>query len=39
MPRAASDNWPVMATVFSIDTLSNPIERYMVLAYDDGFQS
>ena len=38
MPRAASDNWPVMATVFSIDTLSNPIERYMVLAYDDGFR-
>jgi hypothetical protein len=39
MPRAASDNWPVMATEFTIPTLSSPEERYIVLAYDDLFRT
>lgn len=38
MPRAASDDWPVMATVFSFDQLTGPVERYVVLAYDDIFR-
>ncbi len=38
MPRAASDNWPVMATLFSFDSLAAPVERFLLLAYDDGFR-
>jgi len=39
MPRAASDDWPVMASVFSLDSLSRPLERFILLAYDDGFRT
>jgi hypothetical protein len=38
MPRAASDDWPVMATVFHIPSLIDPMECYLVLAYDDIFR-
>lgn len=39
MPRAASDDWPVMASVFSFDSLAFPVERFLLLAYDDGFRA
>jgi Domain of unknown function (DUF5127)/Domain of unknown function (DUF4964)/Domain of unknown function (DUF4965) len=39
MPRAASDDWPMMASVFSLDSLSRPLERFILLAYDDGFRT
>jgi len=38
MPRAASDDWPVMATVFHIDSFNQPAERYLIMAYDDIFR-
>lgn len=38
MPRSASDNWPVMATVFSFDSLNSSVERWLVMAYDDIFR-
>ncbi len=38
MPRAASDDWPVMATAFSFDASASPQQRYLVLAYDDIFR-
>jgi hypothetical protein len=38
MPRAASDNWPVMATVFSFDSLADPAERHLIMAYDDIYR-
>jgi hypothetical protein len=38
MPRAASDDWPVMVSVFSFDSLAYPVERYLMLAYDDGYR-
>jgi len=38
MPRPAGDDWPVMASVFSLDSLALPAERFILLAYDDGFR-
>ena len=38
MPRPASDDWPVMASVFSFDSLAHPAERYILLAYVDAFR-
>jgi len=38
MPRPANDDWPVMASVFSFDSLAAPAERFIMLAYDDGFR-
>ena len=36
MPRAASDNWPVLATVFDCGMVSGAtVSRYLMLAYDD----
>ena len=36
MPRAASDNWPVLATLFDCGNIgSATVSRYVMLAYDD----
>lgn len=38
MPRPANENWPVIATVLDLGTVTDqPVERLMVLAYDDIF--
>lgn len=39
MPRAASDDWPVMAVRWSLTTgpSGEPVSRYLMLAYDDRF--
>jgi RNA polymerase sigma factor (sigma-70 family) len=38
MPRAASDDWPVMAFAFNFGTVgTEALQRYLVLAYDDLF--
>jgi len=38
MPRAASDNWPVLACVFHLgDVTATPVSRHVLLAYDDLF--
>ncbi len=36
LPRAASNNWPVLATVFDCGAVgAAPVSRYVMLAYDD----
>ena len=38
MPRPANDNWPVLATVLSLGRVgAEPMSRYLLLAYDDGY--
>jgi hypothetical protein len=39
MPRAASDDWPVMAVRWSFVTgpSGDPINKYLMLAYDDRY--
>jgi glutaminase A-like protein/uncharacterized protein DUF5127/uncharacterized protein DUF4964 len=38
MPRPANDDWPVIASVMDLGTVTDkPVERKMVLAYDDIF--
>jgi hypothetical protein len=38
MPRAASDEWPVLAHLFDFGAVgAAPVARYLVLAYDDVF--
>jgi len=39
MPRATSDDWPVMASVFSLDSLSSQVDKFVLLAYDEGFRT
>lgn len=35
MPRAANDQWPVMAVAFTIDGVKEPVQRQIMIAYDD----
>jgi hypothetical protein len=36
MPRAANDEWPVMAFTFDLGKVeTKPVSRYLILAYDD----
>jgi hypothetical protein len=38
MPRAARDNWPVLACTFDLGKVgADPISRHLLLAYDDGY--
>lgn len=38
MPRAASDDWPVLAASFNCETVGNePVSRHLMIAYDDIF--
>ncbi|HLA99878.1 MAG TPA: DUF5127 domain-containing protein, partial [Bacteroidota bacterium] len=38
MPRPASDDWPVLAFAFDLGQVgAAPVERYLLMAYDDRF--
>jgi Domain of unknown function (DUF4965)/Domain of unknown function (DUF5127)/Domain of unknown function (DUF1793)/Domain of unknown function (DUF4964) len=38
MPRAAKDDWPVLACTFDLGKVgAEPISRHLLLAYDDGY--
>jgi hypothetical protein len=38
MPRAANDNWPVLAVMFDLGKVGkSTAERHLILAYDDRF--
>jgi hypothetical protein len=38
MPRPANDRWPVLASVLRLGRVgAEPVSRYLMLAYDDGY--
>jgi hypothetical protein len=38
MPRPASDSWPVLACLYRLGAVkAQPVSRYLMLAYDDGY--
>lgn len=39
MPRAAQDDWPVMAFNFELGQVNSSTERHLILAYDEGYSA
>jgi len=39
MPRAAQDDWPVMAWTFDLGQVGTSTERHLIIAYDEGYSA